>query len=128
MNFKETITSIPNYKDGCFSIYEIANKNTTFPEEYLKLISDKKFWFEEKSISDKLRFEAEAREVDLTFKIRIAQDKTITSKNVLKIGNEYHKVFNVYHFTNADGFKQSDITLQKYENPILEEEKNDDKE
>ena len=36
--------------------------------------------------------------------------------NVLKIGNEYHKVYNAYHFTNNEGFKQTDLTLVEYKN------------
>ena len=48
--------------------------------------------------------------------------KEITSLNVVKIGNEYHKVFNVYHFTNNDGFKQTDLTLEEYPRVKLEED------
>jgi hypothetical protein len=78
-------------------------------------------WFQELSITDRLRFEAEERKKDLTMKIRIPQTKEITSLHVLKIGNEYHKVFNAYHFKNKDGFLQTDITLENYPNPKLEE-------
>lgn len=48
--------------------------------------------------------------------------KEITSLNVVKIGNEYHKVFNAYHFTNNDGFKQTDLTLEEYPRVKLEED------
>lgn len=32
----------------------------------------------------------------------------------MEIDGKYHKVFNAYHFTNKDGFKQSDLTLEEY--------------
>jgi hypothetical protein len=45
--------------------------------------------------------------------------------NVLKIGKEYHKVYNAYHFTNSDGFKETDLTLEEYPNAKLEEKENE---
>lgn len=72
------------------------------------------------SISDRLRFDAEERKKEITYKLRIPQTKEITSLHVVKIGNEYHKVFNAYHFTNKDGFKQTDLTLEEYPRVKLE--------
>lgn len=125
MRYKETITSIPTYNDGCFELYEIKQKDTTYPEEYIKKVTSKSIWFRELSISNNLKFQADQREVNLTMKIRIPQTKEITSMNVLKIGKEYHKVFNAYHFVNDEGFKETDLTLQDYPNPILEERKSE---
>lgn len=120
MNYKGNITSIPTYNDGKFKLYEIKQIDSTYPDEYIKEISNKSMWFKELSISDKLRFEAEQREKTLTMKIRIPQTKEITSMNVLKIGKEYHKVYNAYHFTNSEGFKETDLTLEEYPNAKLE--------
>lgn len=119
-NFKLNITEIPTYLDGKFKLFEIKQTSGHFPVEYIEDI-EKEIWFQELSITDRLRFEAEQREKNLTMKIRIPQTKEITSLHVLKIGDEYHKVFNAYHFTNEDGFKQSDITLENYPNPKLED-------
>lgn len=124
MNNKFSKTSIPEFKDGCFKLYEIRQTDEEFPTDYLHLITNKPFWFEEKSISNSLKFQADSREINLTMKIRIPQTKQITSMNVLKIGDEFHKVFNSFHFKNEDGFLLTDLTLQQYENPVLEEEKN----
>lgn len=121
MHYKENITSIPTYNDGKFKLYEIKQKDSTYPDEYIKEVPNKSMWFKELSISDKLRFEAEQREKVLTMKIRIPQTKEITSMNVLKIGKEYHKVYNAYHFTNSEGFKETDLTLEEYPNAKLEE-------
>lgn len=125
MHYKENITSIPTYNDGKFKLYEIKQKDSTYPDEYIKEISNKSMWFKELSISDRLKFEAEQREKNLTMKIRIPQTKEITSMNVLKIGKEYHKVFNAYHFTNNEGFKETDLTLEAYPNAKLEEKENE---
>lgn len=120
-NFKLNITEIPTYLDGYFRLFEIKQKDGHFPIEYIE-DTEKEIWFQELSITDRLRFEAEERKKDLTIKIRIPQTKEITSLHVLKIGDEYHKVFNAYHFTNKDGFPQTDLTLENYPNPKLESE------
>ncbi len=125
MHYKENITSIPTYNDGKFKLYEIKQKDSTYPDEYIREISNKPMWFKELSISDRLKFESEQREKNLTMKIRIPQTKQITSMNVLKIGKEYHKVFNAYHFTNNEGFKETDLTLEAYPNAKLEEKENE---
>ena len=125
MHYKENITTIPTYNDGKFKLYEIKQKDSTYPDEYIKEISNKPMWFKELSISDRLKFESEQREEKLTMKIRIPQTKEITSMNVLKIGKEYHKVFNAYHFTNNEGFKETDLTLEAYPNAKLEEKEDE---
>lgn len=121
LTYKQNITSLPTYNDGCFELFEIQQTKDTYPVEYLKKI-DIVVWFEELSISDRLRFDAEERKKKITYKLRIPQTKEITSLHVVKINNEYHKVFNAYHFTNKDGFKQTDLTLEEYPRVKLEEE------
>lgn len=119
--YKQSITNLPTYNDGRFRLLEIKQTEDDFPVEYLH-DTGKDIWFEELSISDRLRFESEERKKKITYKIRIPQTKQINSLCVVKIGDEYHKVFNTYHFTNKDGFKQTDITLEEYNRVKLEEE------
>ncbi len=124
MNYKETTlskTTIPTYNDGCFNLFEIKQKDDTYPAEYIKKVTDKPIWFTELSISDRLKFDAEQRDKKITMKIRIPQIKEITSMNVLKIGTEYHKVFNAYHFTNDEGYRETDLTLEEYPNVEVEQ-------
>lgn len=118
--YKQNITNLPTYNDGKFRLFEIKQTEEDYPVEYLH-DTKKELWFEELSISDRLRFEAEERKKKITFKIRIPQTKQINSLCVVKIGDEYHKVYNCYHFTNKDGFKQTDITLEEYPRVKLEE-------
>ena len=54
MRYKENITSIPTYNDGCFELYEIKQKDTTYPEEYIKRVTRKPIWFKELSISNNI--------------------------------------------------------------------------
>lgn len=119
--YKQNITNLPTYNDGKFRLFEIKQTDDTFPVEYLH-DTEKDIWFEELSISDRLKFEAEERNKKITYKIRIPQIKTINSLCVVKIGEEYHKVYNAYHFTNKDGFKQTDLTLEEYPRVKLEGE------
>ena len=106
---------------GKFKLYTIKQTEDTYPIEYLKN-ENKEVWFEEMSISDKLRFESEERKRKLSLKIRIQQMKEITAFNVVEIDGKFHKVFNAYHFTNNDGFKQTDLTLEEYPRVKMEAE------
>lgn len=117
--YKQNITNLPTYNDGKFRLFEIKQTDDTYSVEYLHDTGND-IWFEELSISDKLRFDAEERKKKITCKLRIPQTKQINSLCVVKIGNKYHKVFNAYHFTNKDGFKQTDLTLQEYPRVKLE--------
>lgn len=124
LTYKQNITNLPTYNDGTFKLFLIKQTNEDFPLEYLKDTGEE-IWFEELSISDNLKFEAEERKKNITYKLRIPQRKDITSLNVVKIDVTYHKVFNAYHFTNSDGYKQTDLTLELYPRVKLEEEIND---
>lgn len=116
LNYKQTITNIPNYNDGFFQLYKINQSDNQFPEEYLTNL-DIEIWFESISITDKLKYDLSQRNQNIYIKIRIAQVKEIGSLNVVKIGDTFYKVYNAYHFTNKDGYPQSDLTLEEYPNP-----------
>lgn len=122
LNYKQSITSLPVYNDGFFKLFAIKQTNDTYKIEYLKDMEKPDIWFEELSITDKLKFEAEERNKKITHKIRIPQMKEIDSLCVIKINDKYYKVFNSYHFTNKDGFKQTDLTLEEYPRIKLEED------
>lgn len=115
-NVKDIIfkSNIPTYNDGVLYLYQISQDDTKkYASE--KLVNlDQKIYFEELSVTDKLKFEAEERKVYIAAKIRIPQTKEIDSLSVIKIGNSFFNVYNAYHFTNKDGYKQTDLTLTKY--------------
>lgn len=133
MSFKQSITNLPTYNDGYFKLYQIKQKdlpNTAYPIEYLAEFKDTKqtgrnyneIWFEELSLTDRLKFDAEERNKKITYKIRIPQMKEIDSFCVVEIDGKYNKVFNAYHFTNKDGFKQTDLTLEEYHRAKFEKD------
>lgn len=115
LNYKQSITNIPNYNDGFFQLYKINQSDDQFPEEYLTNLKTE-IWFETISISDKLKYELNQRDTDRFIKIRIEQIKEIGSLHVVKIEDTFYKVYNAYHFVNKDGYPQSDLTLEEYPN------------
>ena len=58
--YKQTTTNLPTYNDGKFRLLEIKQTETTYPIEYLH-DTEKDIWFEELSITDRLKFDAEER-------------------------------------------------------------------
>lgn len=123
LHYRLNITNLPNYNDGSFLLFKIIPSNETFPCEKIERVQEDEFFFEELSLSDSILFENEKRTKKIKRKIRISQDRDISSRNVLFIDDEYYKVFNIYHFKNKDGIPQSDITLEEYNNPVLVEAK-----
>lgn len=113
MNFKLDITNIPTYLDGKFEIFEIKQTTGHYPIEYLVPLN-KEMPFNELSITDRMRYEFEQRDKKITIKVRIPQTREIDAFKVCKFGNAYHKVFNAFHFTNKEGFKETDLTFEEY--------------
>lgn len=124
LNYKLNITEIPTYNDGFFNLYKIFHTESSFPVERIKIDEEGDFYYNELSLSDDIIFENDKREKKIKLKIRIPQNRGITSLNVLKIDGNYYQVFNIYHFKNKDGYLESDITLQEYPNPKIMEDKN----
>ena len=122
-HFNLNITEIPVYNDGSFLLYKLKQADEVFPYEQIEKLYDEPFFYEELSLTDNILFENDKMKRKIVKKIRISQDKEITSINVLKINNLFYQVFNIYHFKNKDGYLQSDITLQEYINPNIVEEK-----
>ncbi len=116
-HFNLGITEIPTYLDGKFKLYEIIQSEKGYPYEKLKKINDNDYFYNQLSLSDSIVFENKKRDKKIVLKIRIAQDRSINSQNVLEIQGNFYKVFNIYHFKNSDGYFESDITLEEYNNP-----------
>lgn len=122
-HYKLNITEIPVYNDGFFLLYKIKQSNEVFPFEKIEKMYDEPFYYEELSLTDNILFENDKMKRKIVKKIRIPQDRDITSINILKINETFYQVFNIYHFKNKDGYLQSDIALQEYINPNILEEK-----
>lgn len=115
-NFKLNITTIPTYLDGVFELFAITqNEDSRYPQENI-ISLNKSMNYKSISITDKLKYELGQRSENEFMKIRIPQIKEIGSLNVLKIENNFFKVYNAYHFINSDGFLETDLTLEFYPN------------
>ena len=57
--YKPNISPLPVYNDGSFLLYEIFNANEIYPKEYLKIVSDAEYFYQELSLSDSIIFENE---------------------------------------------------------------------
>lgn len=101
----------PTYNDGIFEIFKIKESDditvqTSLEDTYVKMT------YRDLGISDRLRSDLDAHDINIQLKIRTADARRIVSSdNVLKIEGTYYKVYNVYHFLNNDGIQESDITL-----------------
>lgn len=111
--------SIPAFNDGYFTLYHIKESDDVQTKKALE--KDIDIWYEELSVSDKLRSQLNSTDVDVAMKIRIPQYKKMDSLCVVKIADKYYKVYNAYHFTNNDGYKLSDVTLTNWEDHYEEE-------
>ena len=111
---KSNKNHMPTYIDGVFYIYKIVENDDI--QSKIKLINTgNSMCFNELSITDRLRSDLNAHDVDISLKIRIPYARNIiSSKNVLKINGKYYKVYNAYHFLNSNGFRETDITLTNW--------------
>lgn len=118
-HFTLNITEIPTYNDGIFFLYKIVHEGDTFPVEKIAKLYEEPFCYNDLSLTDNIMFENDKRSNKITKKIRIPQDRSLSSRNVLEIDNIFYQVFNIYHFKNKDGYLESDITLQEYKSAII---------
>lgn len=101
----------PVYNDGMFEIFKIKESDDIAVQTSLE-DTCVKMTYRDLGISDRLRSDLDAHDINIQLKIRTADARRIVSSdNVLKIEGTYYKVYNVYHFLNNDGIQESDITL-----------------
>ena len=108
---KHTSINVPVYIDGVFELFKLITNDKIRKEPYLKTTGIK-MQYRETQIGSLYRLEVAVRDVELTMRIEIPQSREIDNLSVLKIGDSFHKVYEVKHFTNKDGFKVTDLTLQ----------------
>lgn len=111
-------TILPAYNDGKAKVFKIVhNELVKYPDEYLEDTHQEVF-FQELSVTDNLKIMASERKINIVKKIRISQNKELSSANVLKIEGDYFSIYNSYDFTNKNGFLQTDLTLVPYDKEI----------
>lgn len=111
---------VPVYIDGVMHIYKIIESDDVITSKHLE-DTGIDLWYEELSISDRLRSQLNAGSVDVQMKIRIPQYRKLNTMCVVKIDDSFYKVYNVYHFTDKEGFQKSDVTLTNWDGDVYAE-------
>lgn len=112
---------MPIYNDGLFEVFEIIEDDSVQANTSLQS-KDISMTYQELGVSDRLRSDLDSHDIDIQLKIRVPYVKGfIDSMSVLKIDEHFYKVYNIYHFVDNNGFKQSDITLVNWEGEYDEE-------
>lgn len=102
---------VPEYTDGCFELFEIKDEKVgDFPIKKLKS-KGMTIWFREISVFDRIRYEFEQGDIQITMKIRIPRYKGIDSENACKIDGKIHQIYNVAHVIDKNGFPETELTL-----------------
>lgn len=114
------MTELPEYTDGCLQLYDISEDTTQdFPKENIVKRSMSPIWFREISVFDRLRYEFEQSQKEITMKIRIPQYKEIDSRCVCIINGKQHLVYNAAHVRDKNGFPETELTLIRPERELM---------
>lgn len=115
----EKMIELPEYTDGRLRLYRIEDDTSSdFPIS--KLVDTRmNIWFREISVFDRLRYEFEQGQKEITMKIRIPQYKGIDSKCACEINREMHIVYNATHVKDKMGFPETEITLIRPEKDLV---------
>lgn len=108
----------PTYEDGFFALYKVINDTSSdYPIEKLQDM-EMEIWYRELSVFDRTKYEFDQGGVEITMKIKIPVYKVITSKHVLKINGELHRVYNAAHVKDKNGFWETELTLVRPEKEL----------
>lgn len=111
---------LPSYRDGQMELYEIFHKSP-FPQKYIKTECIK-LYYGEKAIFNKTKLAFKQVNLEITYMLRTPLfDYSKTKLYVAKIDNVLHEVQNISVVTNANGFKETEISCVKLTYPILTE-------
>lgn len=118
---KNNRSYVPVYNDGIFYVFQIIESDDIQATQKLKS-QNISMTYQELGVSDRLKSDLDSHDINVQLKIRVPYVKGyIDSMSVLKIDDKYYKVYNIYHFVNSDGYRQSDITLVNWEGDYDEE-------
>lgn len=87
---------------GICSVYKITNTSPAGSKPNESLVKIAEHWFGDLSFeSSPIQYTDSLEQVEISRKIRILQNKSITQKAVVVIGSEQYKVERVYHGTDS---------------------------
>lgn len=105
-------TQLPVYNDGIFHLYKIKSGDSSYQKKLIDMEMD--ICFRENGIGDSLKSELKQNDIQVTTKITIPQYRIIDPEYVVEIDGIFHRVYNAYHSTNKDGYKETTLTLEEY--------------
>lgn len=109
---------VPEYTDGCFELCKIEEDTTNdFPEETIKK-TGLLIWYREISVFDRIKYEFEQSNKEITMKIRIPRYKGIDSTCACIIEGKTQLVYNAAHVESKEGFKETELTLIRPEREL----------
>lgn len=109
---RKKMINLPEYTDGCFQLCDIVEDTSQdFPKEIVAKRNIGVIWFREISVYDRLRYEFEQSQKEITMKIRIPKYKGIDSRCVCVINGKQHLVYNATHVRDKNGFPETELTL-----------------
>ena len=109
---------LPEYTDGVLKLLRIEEDTTTdFPQKKLA-DTGLKLWYREIAVYDRLRYEFEQGQKEITMKIRIPQYKGIDTHCACEIDGKVHSVYNTTHVRDKMGFPETELTLIRPEKEL----------
>lgn len=102
---------VPEYTDGYFELCKIEEDTTNdFPVDIVKK-TKMQIWFRELSVFDRIKYEFEQANKEITMKLRIPRYKEVDSKCACIIDGKVHLVYNASHVMSKEGFPETELTL-----------------
>lgn len=110
---------MPEYTDGYFELCEV--KESTLNDFPIETINKKgmEIWYREISVFDRIKYEFEQGNKEITMKIRIPRYKEIDSKCACLINGDVHLVYNAAHVVDKNGFKETELTLIRPDKELI---------
>ena len=113
---------MPEYTDGYFELCEVKeSKESTLNDFPIETINKKgmEIWYREISVFDRIKYEFEQGNKEITMKIRIPRYKEIDSKCACLINGDVHLVYNAAHVVDKNGFKETELTLIRPDKELI---------
>ncbi len=98
---------------GQLKIYEITPSKSTGGKPIETLSFKKNAWYGDLDIVTSEYYSAKQANTEIVKRVRILQDRSLTSLNIIVIDNKQYKVGRTFSGKNQNGMPITDITLER---------------
>lgn len=116
-----TSKRLPVYNDGMLRVYRLKQTATSFRTDFLQ-DTGVTMGFRELAIYDKTRVAYQARDLEVTKKLRVSQttlfDESLT---VIELDGRQHRVHNATQAVDPEGYIETELTCVKVQIPYKKE-------